>query len=82
MGAFGRKLKELREAKGMTQHSLAEASGLHRVQIAKLEGSQHVPSWDTVQALAAALGVDCKAFQDRGKSKKEKKPAAKRQPKK
>jgi hypothetical protein len=37
---------------------------LHRVQVAKLEAGQHIPTWPTVQAIANALGVDCKAFED------------------
>jgi transcriptional regulator with XRE-family HTH domain len=61
---FARRLRELREAAGLTQVQLAQAAGLHRQGIAKLEGGERAPAWDTVQKLAAALGVDCTAFQD------------------
>jgi transcriptional regulator with XRE-family HTH domain len=63
---FGHRLRELREAAGMTQIQLAERSGMHRQGIAKLELGEREPTWATVQALAAALGVDCTAFQDQG----------------
>jgi transcriptional regulator with XRE-family HTH domain len=60
---FADRLKELRAAAKMTQHELAARSGVHRQTIATLETGERVPSWDTVQALARALGVDCKAFE-------------------
>jgi transcriptional regulator with XRE-family HTH domain len=60
--AFGSTLKALREAAAMTQQQLADKAGMHRFGIAKLEQGVRQPSWDTVQALAAALGVDCTAF--------------------
>ena len=65
---FGQRLKKLREEKGLTQAALAEriiAGGhyLSRVQIARLETDMHQPAWETVQNIAAALGVDCTAFQ-------------------
>jgi transcriptional regulator with XRE-family HTH domain len=60
---FSDRLKQLRDAAKMTQHELAARSGVHRQTIATLEAGERVPSWDTVQALARALGVDCKAFE-------------------
>jgi transcriptional regulator with XRE-family HTH domain len=60
---FGARLKELRDKADLTQTELATKAGLARSAIAKLEGGLHVPSWDTVQALARALGVDCRAFE-------------------
>jgi transcriptional regulator with XRE-family HTH domain len=70
---FCDRLKAIREKQGLTQQQLADASGMHRVQITRLEAGQHVPSWDTVQALAAALGVDCTAFQESPPAEKKKK---------
>ena len=63
MKQFAKKLKAVREAKGMTQQQVADAAGIHRLSVAKLEQGVHEPTWATVQALAAALGVDCTAFQ-------------------
>jgi transcriptional regulator with XRE-family HTH domain len=60
---FNERLKELREKVGMTQEGLARASGLSVSSISKLEQRGIDPSWSTVRALAAALGVDCRAFE-------------------
>jgi transcriptional regulator with XRE-family HTH domain len=60
---FGERLKELREAAGLTQPELAERAGLNRFGIAKLEQGVREPTWATVQALAKALGVRCSAFE-------------------
>jgi transcriptional regulator with XRE-family HTH domain len=60
---FGTRLRELRRAAGLTQTQLATKAGLGRSAIARLEAGVHIPSWDTVQALARALGVDCRAFE-------------------
>ena len=59
---FGVRLKELRQQKGMTQEALARAANLSVSSISKLEQLDLDPSWSTVQALTAALGVDCTAF--------------------
>jgi transcriptional regulator with XRE-family HTH domain len=47
----------------MTQYELAERSGIHRQAIAKLELGERQPTWETVQALARAVGVKCTAFE-------------------
>ena len=47
----------------MTQERLAEKAGLSKGGIANLEQGLRAPAWETVQALAAALGVTCEAFQ-------------------
>jgi transcriptional regulator with XRE-family HTH domain len=61
---FGARLRELRNKADLTQMELAQKAMIARSFVAKLEAGQHVPSWDTVLALAAALGVDCTAFQE------------------
>src|SRR5271169_2569657 len=63
---FGAKLKAAREAAGLTQSQLAARSGLHLGAVFKLEQGKREPSWETVQRLAAVLGVDCRAFVDPG----------------
>jgi transcriptional regulator with XRE-family HTH domain len=63
---FGRVLKQLREAAGLTQEQLAERAAMHKFGVAKLEQGLREPSWATVQALANALGTNCLAFVDDG----------------
>ena len=59
---FAARLRELREKAGLTQEGLAEASGLTRDGIAHLEQGRRSPAWETVLAVAKALGVECTAF--------------------
>jgi transcriptional regulator with XRE-family HTH domain len=59
---FGQLLRGIRQKKKMTQQALADASGLSRVQIARLETDVQSPSWEAVKRLCRALGVDCDAF--------------------
>jgi transcriptional regulator with XRE-family HTH domain len=59
---FGRRLRQLREAEGWTQQELADAAGLHRFAVAKLEQGLREPSWSTLLALAAALALPLCAF--------------------
>jgi transcriptional regulator with XRE-family HTH domain len=55
---LGRVLKQRREAKGMSQVSLAEAARVGRTYIVKLEsGEKKNPSLDVLKKLAKALGV-------------------------
>jgi transcriptional regulator with XRE-family HTH domain len=60
---FAKRLRELRDAAKMTQTELAERAGSHRQTIAQLETGVRKPTWETVQALARALGVSCQAFE-------------------
>jgi transcriptional regulator with XRE-family HTH domain len=55
---FGRRLRELRERYGVTQHTLALASGLTDAYISNMENGYAVPSLTTVLRIAVAL--DCK----------------------
>jgi DNA-binding XRE family transcriptional regulator len=61
---FGEHLRRLRDARGLTQQKLAEAAKLTKETVYLIEKGRRVPSWPTVVALAAALKVDCTAFQD------------------
>jgi len=62
---FGERLAELRVHAGLTQQQLADCAGLKIGGIRDLEqGINRLPRWDTVLALAEALGVDCRAFQE------------------
>jgi transcriptional regulator with XRE-family HTH domain len=51
------RLRELREERGYSQHSLAEKSGVGRSTIAALEAGERGAHPNTVHALAGALGV-------------------------
>jgi transcriptional regulator with XRE-family HTH domain len=59
---FAGRLRELREAAGLTQEQLAERVGVKREAIARWEANRREPGWSNVVALARALGVNCLAF--------------------
>ncbi len=59
---FGGRLKELREATGMTQKQLAEKAGVGLRTVSSLEQALYEPVWSTVLALAHALDVEVQAF--------------------
>ena len=56
------RLRELREERGFSQHSLAEESGVGRSTIAALEAGERGAQPNTVHALAGALGVSVRIF--------------------
>ncbi|HYI61526.1 MAG TPA: helix-turn-helix transcriptional regulator [Acidimicrobiales bacterium] len=55
--AFGKRVRELRLAAGMTQEALAEAAGLHPTFISNVERGYRVPSVPTMLRLAQGLEV-------------------------
>jgi transcriptional regulator with XRE-family HTH domain len=59
---FGVRLKELREGAGLSQKELAARAGLGQRSVSNWEQGIREPVWSNVVALAAALGVDCRAF--------------------
>jgi transcriptional regulator with XRE-family HTH domain len=69
--AIGDRIRDLRQAKGMTQEQLARAANLGLSHLARLEqGVITDPSWSTVRAVAQALGVAVTDLED-GKPKGE-----------
>lgn len=54
---FAKRLKELRQQKGMTQEDLANASGLSMSFIRAVEQGVNAPSFESIETLASALGV-------------------------
>lgn len=62
--AFGRRLRALRDAAGMTQQELADAAGIHIITVSKLERGKIDPSWTVVLAVATALGVRPNDFEE------------------
>jgi transcriptional regulator with XRE-family HTH domain len=59
---FGDRLKELREAKDLSQKALAEAAGFTAAAVSRWESGLQVPAFDAVMALCEVLGVRCTAF--------------------
>ena len=51
------RVANLRKERGWTQQQLAEASGVHRITIVKLEASTLDPRVSTLSRLSLALGV-------------------------
>jgi transcriptional regulator with XRE-family HTH domain len=62
--AFADMLKKLRKDAGLTQQQLADKAHMFREAIARFETGSQGPSWESVQILARALGVDITAFQE------------------
>lgn len=53
------KLRELREAKGLTQYELGELAGVRQAAISQLEsGRRQRIDLDVIERLCTALGVD------------------------
>jgi transcriptional regulator with XRE-family HTH domain len=59
---FADRLRAARERAGITPYRLAQVSGITKQAISRLEAGNTQPTWETVQALARALGVSCEAF--------------------
>jgi transcriptional regulator with XRE-family HTH domain len=59
---FAGRLKELRQAAGLSQKQLAEAAGVSQRAVSHWEQALRSPSWDNVTMLARVLGVSCEAF--------------------
>lgn len=57
---FGKKLKEVRLKKDLSQGDIARILGAHRTYISGLERGMRNPSLLTVQKVAKALGVNAK----------------------
>jgi transcriptional regulator with XRE-family HTH domain len=55
---LGKRIKQRREHRGLTQTELAKRAGLSRIYIAKLEaGERQSPSLPVLERIAKALGV-------------------------
>lgn len=61
-GLFAGRLKDLREAAGLSQTQLAEKVGTSVRNISRLETGVQEATWPTILALCEILGVDCTAF--------------------
>ena len=66
--AVGRRLRELREARGLTLSELARVAGVGKATLSGLENGTRDPRLETLYAIAAALGVPMSALTlDRGR---------------
>ncbi len=54
---FGKKLRLVRERKGLSQEKLAELAGLHRTYVSSVERGKRNISLLNIERLAHALGV-------------------------
>jgi len=55
--AFGKRVRYLRKAKGLSQEALADNAGLHRTYIGSVERGEQNISIDNIQRIAKALKV-------------------------
>ena len=55
--AFGKRVRELRKARGFSQEELAHRAGMHYTYVGGIERGERTPALINIGALAAALGV-------------------------
>jgi transcriptional regulator with XRE-family HTH domain len=55
--ALGRKVRELRDARGLSQEQLAERASMHWTYISGIERGRRNPGLNALAQLAGALGV-------------------------
>jgi transcriptional regulator with XRE-family HTH domain len=55
---FGRRVRDLREAKHISQEELAFKAGMHRTYLGGIERGERNPALKNINALAKALEVD------------------------
>lgn len=67
--AAGERLRELREAAGLSRPALAIRAGITRGYLRKLEAGDHAPRPEMAAKLAAALGVEVAALRAAGGGK-------------
>lgn len=56
--AAGKVFKQARREMGLTQQEIAEASGVKRPNIARLESGKHSPTIDMLQRVAESMGME------------------------
>ena len=55
---FAKRLRQIRQGKGLSQEALADLAGLHRTYVGSVERSERNVSIDNMERLARALEVD------------------------
>lgn len=61
---FGRRVRELREAQGISQEALAARADIHRTYLGGVERGERNLALNNVEKLARALGVSASALFD------------------
>lgn len=54
---FGKRVKELRKSKGITQEQIAELINIEPPNVSKMENGLHFPQPDKIEKIATALDV-------------------------
>ncbi len=54
---FGKRIRELRQIRGISQEALADMAGLHRTYIGGIERGERNVSLKNIEAIANALSV-------------------------
>ncbi len=62
---LGKRIKQLRKLRGLSQAELAEKVGLDSKHISRLEMSRNLPTLETLGRIADALAVDVRDFFER-----------------
>jgi transcriptional regulator with XRE-family HTH domain len=60
--ALAHVLRELRESQGRSQEAVAHAAGIAVNSLRRIEYGQSNPTWTTVRAIVAALGIPLTEF--------------------
>jgi len=55
---IGKRLRELRETKGLSQSDVEDRSGLPRAHLSRIENGHSTPSFPVLERWAEALGVE------------------------
>ena len=55
---FGKRVRELRKSKGLTQEQIAEIINIEPPNVSKMENGLHFPQPDKIEKIAKALNVD------------------------
>lgn len=65
--AFGRRIRELREARGLSQEKLADLAGIHRTYMSSVERGERNVGLDNIFAIANALEISpARLFEELG----------------
>ena len=59
-----RRLKQFRRQRGLSQEELADGAGLNRNYVGMIEREENSPTVDTLEKLAAVLGIKPKLLVD------------------
>ena len=61
---LGKRIKELRKSKGLTQEQLAELINIETSSLSGIESGRHFPSLPTLERISIQLNVEIKNFFD------------------